>query len=366
MLAVIVPLVLAFIFDMVFGGAATPSRFKYGVVDRDGGELARIFEDDVLGEMQRDGVMELSSIATADRARRAVTDGDLDAVFVIPPGFSEAPHGTAATYIEILGNVDSPTATDVAASIAGSFGSELDAVRLSMAALAATSGQELSDAEAEAAASVPAPIRLEDMSTQDKQLDTPTFFAAGMAVFFLFFTVQFGVSSLLEERNHGTMARLLAAPIPRGSILVAKLGGSLVLGVVSMSVLVVASTALMGAEWGNPIGVALLVLSGVLAATAITSVIASVATSTEQAGNWQAVVSVVLGLLGGAFFPLSQAGGFVADLSLLTPHAWFMRGLGDLAGGGIAAALPSVAAISLFAAVVGAFALTRLSKVVRV
>ena len=36
-----------------------------------------------------------------------------------------------------------------------------------------------------------------------------------MAVFFLFFTVQFGVTSLLEERNDGTLARLLAAPISR-------------------------------------------------------------------------------------------------------------------------------------------------------
>jgi mono/diheme cytochrome c family protein len=39
-------------------------------------------------------------------------------------------------------------------------------------------------------------------------------------------------------------------------------------------------------------------------------------------------------LLGGSFFPLSQAGGPAAIVSLASPHAWFLRGLGELAGGG--------------------------------
>ena len=46
------------------------------------------------------------------------------------------------------------------------------------------------------------------------------------------------------------------------------------------------------------------------------------------------MVALVLGMLGGSFFPVAQAGGLLATLSLLTPQAWFLRGLGDLAGGG--------------------------------
>ena len=64
-----------------------------------------------------------------------------------------------------------------------------------------------------------------------------------MAVFFLFFTVQFGVTGLLEERNDGTLARLLAAPISRAAILFGKLLTSFALGVISMTVLVAATTA---------------------------------------------------------------------------------------------------------------------------
>ena len=53
-----------------------------------------------------------------------------------------------------------------------------------------------------------------------------------MAVFFLFFTVQFGVASILDERRDGTLARMLAAPIRRSSVLGGKLLTSLVLGIV--------------------------------------------------------------------------------------------------------------------------------------
>ena len=83
---------------------------------------------------------------------------------------------------------------------------------------------------------------LADISTESgRQLDVGTFYAAGMAVFFLFFTVQFGVSSILDERRDGTLARMLVAPIRRSAVLGGKLLTSVVLGVMSMVVLAVAT-----------------------------------------------------------------------------------------------------------------------------
>ena len=52
---------------------------------------------------------------------------------------------------------------------------------------------------------------------------------------------------------------------------------------------------------------------------------------------------MVLAVLGGSFFPLSQAPEGLARLSLLTPHAWFLRGINDLASdGGLAVIVPSL------------------------
>jgi len=214
----------------------------------------------------------------------------------------------------------------------------------------------------EVVGSAPA-LQLADVSAQARVLDTKTYFAAGMAVFFLLFTVQFGVSSLIDERSDGTLGRLLAAPVRRTEILAGKLVTSFVLGVASLTVLLLATTWLLGASWGNQLGVRLLVVTSVLAGTGLTSLVASLARTPEQAGSWQAVVAVTLGLLGGSFFPIQQSGALLATLSLATPHAWFLRGLADLSGG-VVDVLPAVAALLTIGLATGTVAVLRIDKVV--
>jgi ABC-2 type transport system permease protein len=93
---------------------------------------------------------------------------------------------------------------------------------------------------------------------------------------------------------------------------------------------------------------------------------ATVARTPEQAGYWQSIIALVLGMLGGSFFPVAQAGGLIEKLSLFTPHAWFLRGLTEMSGGGSPGnALPAVGALLLFTAVTGGAALLRLGDLAR-
>lgn len=370
LLAVVLPLALALIFNAIFGGSATPSPFRFAVADLDEGRYAQIFVDDILAPLEADDIIKITPAADAATARGLAESGDVDAAFVLPAGFSAAVEGQGAAQIEVIGSIDAATGSEVARSLADSFTLDLNTVRLSMAAALGPQHASLSPDEIEAiagrAVATSDPVTLRDVAAAEKILQPKTYFAAGMAVFFLLFTVQFGVASLLDERNEGTLARLLAAPIRRSAILFGKLLSSVLLGVISMTVLVVATSLIVGAQWGNPLGVALLIVAGVLAATGITGIVASLTRSPEQAGSWTAIIAVTLGLLGGAFFPISSAGGFVAGLSLLTPHAWFLRGLSELAGGGgVTSALPSVAALLALATVTGVFALLRLNRTVQ-
>jgi ABC-2 type transport system permease protein len=366
MLAVVVPLALAAIFSLLFGPASTPSPFAYAVADADHSDLSRAFSAQVLGGLDERGIVTVTAMPAA-QARAAVRDGDLDAAFIFPSGFADQVRSQGPASMDVVGSVDAATASDVARSVATSYVDGLNAARVAVAALV-RAGVGLTPADiqqvAEQTVHGAAPVALRDTSAAARLLDTKTYFAAGMAVFFLMFTVQFGVSSLIEERTEGTLPRLLAAPVSRASIVLGKLLTSVVLGVVSISVLVVGTSLLLGASWGNPAGVAMLIVAGVLAATGITAVIASLARTAEQAGSWQAVVAVTLGMLGGAFFPIQQSGSFMATVSLITPHAWFLRGLGNLAGGGVATVLPAVGALLLIAALTGAVALRRIGRVV--
>jgi ABC-2 type transport system permease protein len=284
---------------------------------------------------------------TLAAGRSAADRGEVDATFVLAPT------------LRVLGNVDSPIGVQVAQSIAQSFADRLGAQQIAVAAASAANV-----APRRAAASL-TPITIANVSTANRQLSAGTFYAAGMTVFFLFFTVQFGISSLLEERRDGTLARMLVAPIRRGAVLSGKLLTSIVLGFTSMAVLALATHFLLSAHWGNVVGVALLIAAGVLAATAVMALVATLARTPDQAQNWQGMVALVLGMLGGTFFPVAQAGGLLAAASLATPQAWFIRGIENLTGGaGPSAVLGPVAAMLAFAAVTGALAFMRIGRLV--
>ena len=372
LIGIVVPLGLALIFNSIFGGITGNSKaIALGVVNADRGVASARFVSGVLGAVGRTGVIAIHVEPTAARARALAANGTLDAVIVIPAGFSARVAAQRPAAMQVIGNVGNPISTEIARSIAGSYAADLNRVRLSVATVLAAGGSSAGSparvqALAARAAAAAAPVAVADVSAKSKQLDQKSFFAAGMAVFFLFFTVQFGVTSLLEERNDGTLARLVAAPISRVSIIAGKLLTSFMLGLISMFVLVVATTVLFHASWGNPVGVAVLVISAILAATGIMALIATFAKNSEQAANWQSVVAVVLGLLGGTFFPVSLAPGILSRLTFVAPQAWFMRGLGDLRGGSLSAVWVPALAMLVFAAVSSGIALTRLRHMTEV
>jgi ABC-2 type transport system permease protein len=362
-IGIVVPLALAFIFNLIFSGVSGGSAvINLGVVDADHGAASQPFTQQVLPAVKSGGLIALHSEDSAGRARALAAAGKLDAVIVIPAGFSARVQDGRTASMQVIGNVDASVATEVARSIAEAYTAELNRVRLSVATVVAGQGSGNAGTLAAQAAATATPVAVSDVSAQTKELDTKSFFAAGMAVFFLFFTVQFGVTSLLEERSDGTLARLLAAPVSRASILGGKLLTSFALGLISMTVLVVATSLLFGADWGNPLGVAVLIVAAIASAMGIMSLIATLARNAEQAANWQSVVSVVLGLLGGTFFPVSQAPGVLSTLTFFAPQAWFLRGLGDLRGGSLSVIWVPVLAMLGFAVVTGGVSLFRLRR----
>jgi ABC-2 type transport system permease protein len=163
----------------------------------------------------------------------------------------------------------------------------------------------------------------------------------------------FGVTTLLNEKEDGTLARLLAAPIPRDAILGSKALVSYVLGVLATMILLITATLLMGAEWGPWLGVLTLVLAAVLTAVALMAIVAGIAKTAEGAGAAQSIIAVGLALLGGSWFPVSGE-GVLGFLARLTPHFWFLDGLEDLAGASSWTVIaPAVAALAVIAVVAG-------------
>jgi ABC-2 type transport system permease protein len=360
-LAVIAPFALAAVFNVLLPSDSADFSAVYTIVDHDGGPIATAFVDGPVAALTAAGVVELVATSSEDQARRQVEAGEIDVAIVIPEGFSDAVLAGAGAELTIIGNTDETLSTQIAESVASGFMDELAAIRLSVAAVLTSEGGAPDPAHAAELAvraqQTATPTDLAGTLADSRQLGSTTFYSASMAIFFLFFTVQFGVLSLLGERRGGTLPRLVAAPIQPWAIVLGKALGSFVLAGVAMTVLVVSSTFLLGASWGDPVAVALLVLGAVVAAMGITALITTLSRTEEQAGGWNSIAAVTLAILGGAFFPLARGPEILQQISLLTPHAWFLRGIADLT-----TVLQPIGALFAIGLVTGAIGLARAGR----
>ncbi|MGZ5351841.1 MAG: ABC transporter permease [Actinomycetota bacterium] len=357
-IGILVPFGLAGIFSLTLADVDEDSDFSvtFAVVDLDGGDVASGFVS-LIGSLD---FVETRDADTVTQAERLAEEGEIDAAFVLPDGLTSSATSGRGGELRLIVDPQSDIGGLVARSLAGSFARDLDAVQLAVAT-AIESGAPHEDAAALAArAESGSAVAVLDRDTaESRSLSTTTFFAIGMAVFFVFFTVEFGVRSLLDERQEGTLSRLLVAPLRPAWVVAGKVVAGFLVGLVSMLALIAATSVFIGATWGDPVGVAAMVLAGVASAVGLTGLVATLAKSPQQAAGYTSLVTVVLGLFGGTFFPLSQA-SFLGTLSLLAPQAWMMRGFLDLgAGGSVGEVLPSVGALLGFAVVTGAIAVMR-------
>jgi ABC-2 type transport system permease protein len=362
LVGLILPFVIAGIFSLTLGGVDEEGfDASFAVADEDGGDLPASF----VALLEDLDFVTLADASSAADAERLADDGTIDAAVIFPQGFSEAVQRGEETTIEIVSHPGDDVAALVATSIARSFAARIDAVGVAVVVAAPDHDPEATGRVVQMAQGAPPVIEIVEDEAASRTISSTTFFAIGMAVFFLFFTVEFGVRGLLEERAEGTLARLLVSPIPPSAILAGKALASFAVGFVSTTLLVIASTLLLDAAWGDPLGVALLVIAGVFTAVAVTALVTTLASTPAQAGSYASIVAVVGGLLGGTFFPISQAPGAFAMLRFLSPQGWMMEGFQELAsGGGVVDALPALVGTFTIGAVCASIAWVRASRIV--
>jgi ABC-2 type transport system permease protein len=331
--AVVAPFGLAAIFSLLLGGVSgTDLDLRYAIADLDRSEISAGLRDGPLAGIEEAGLAEVTAVDDVAAARAAVADGEADAAVIVPADFAEAVTSGRGVEIEIIGSTDAGFATGILESLVASYLAELDGIRLAVSTATGTGAVAPADIPAlvERVAATEMPIGVADVDVESRQMGQTTYFSASMAIFFLFFTAQFGVLSLLAERREGTLPRLVAAPIRPWSIVLGKALGSFALGLGAMTVLAVGSTLLIGADWGSPIGAGLLIVAAVVAAMGITALITTLARTEEQAGGWNAIVAVTLAILGGSFFDITQGPEILRQVSRVTPHAWFLEGVARL------------------------------------
>ncbi len=276
-------------------------------------------------------------------AALAAGDQTYKTSMVIPADFSSRILSGAATglqvYVDPGDNVNRPFMVGMIDGAASRLSGMAAAVRVSVAevqkfAPASDPARVAGDAAPAAAQQMTAnpPVAVEisnaggmkDINMFDTQ-------APGYSVMFLLFGVMLGAEGLLEERDKGTMGRLLVAPVSEAAILGGKLVAQFFVAVVQMIILFGVGHFVFGMHLGNSIpGLVLMIGITAFTATAFGILLASVVKTRRQATSVGTLVIILMSALGGSWWPLSIEPQFMQTLGHLTINAWALDGLNAL------------------------------------
>lgn len=322
-----------------------------GLVNQDAGtfgiEMAKVIQS--IDQLQ---VKVYSDLAEAEAP---VSKGEASAAIIIPADFSEKINSYTPASVNVIVDPAEPIAAGVVTGIVKQVVSEfiiwgevqygVRTIFEEAGVLAVASPQEARAIEAQNLGVVM--TRINEMRTNpviDVVIQNPageqtggtiqTFFAylfPGLTVMFLFFIVPMASDSLLNEREAGTIRRLLTAPIPKGAILAGKTLAYMLLACLQVVVVFAVAGLLFGTPLGkSPLGMIVLTLIVAFTATAMGLMVAGLAKTAKQADSIGLILAFVLAGLGGAMAmsaqPLYRSGGIMAIISSITPHAHAVEG----------------------------------------
>ncbi|MFO0848971.1 MAG: ABC transporter permease [Gemmataceae bacterium] len=349
-LCFLVPIVLASGFGLVFdrpAGQTAAPKLPLVVVVGDDGPFTRAVVADLLAGPRVD-----AEVVPLDEAVRRVADQRPGVAVVFPAGFERAASGA--------GGQDRPRVRVLHNPLAASEGQWAEGV-VSEAVVRRLSRDKLG---ADPADALPFAVETAPLAAADHaRFNAYTHSFSGMTLQYLLFWGMESGLLLLRERQRSVWSRLRAAPVPLAAVLLGKAlstaGIALLMVLVTFGFGRLAFGVTVAGSWAGFLLLAVGV-SGLAAATGL--LVAAVGGTEARARSVCILVILAVSLLGGLWLPAFVLPGWARDLALSLPTTWAMRGLDGVTwqGRGLAAAVPSVAAVAGFTAVFLAVAVARL------
>jgi ABC-2 type transport system permease protein len=357
------PLIISAIMGAAFGGVSGGSSPIFNIpliiVNQDEGTLGDRFSD-VLEAIEldtTDGRQPLFDVVSSDDpegAREQVGLGQVRGVLFIPANFSEAIEaGDDGVSIELVtdpsANVSPGILRGVVGDIAAEFSSAVitvqtvpdqivgyqDLLGAGLARFGTVFEEKFEASFGEDGPQSRISMQTVTLGETDTEFNILGYFAPSMAIFFLMFSLFDGTRSILEEEVTGTLHRLMTTPTRVSQILLGKIGGTFLTGLLQIAVLIAASALLFGLNWGDsPLGLILMTLATVAAATSLGAFVAAFARNINQAGIIGTVFTLVFAILGGNFVQVAGFPAWLDFLSKLTINRWALDGFVTLTLGG--------------------------------
>ena len=360
-LTFLLPILFFSIFASVFGnqGNASTSSIRVAVVDQDGSEFSRRIVEGLKHEkslrvrttVDAEGKSGLLDYAGA---QALVRDGDVPVAIVLPKGLSE----TAATFGASAQGAHITLLADVSDQIAPQMvNGLLQKVTMTAApdlmmqggikqfehyagaltpdqrsAIAAwlpqlKPGASSSQTAAGAQGTFGIGVDTVDVMRQGKTESLISFYAAGVGVMFLLFSVSGASGSLLDEMDTGTLDRVLSTRMGMTGLLASKWIFIAFVGVLQLTVMFVWGRIAFGLDLFHHLpGFFVMTVFTAAAASAFGLVLATMSRTRAQLSGFGTIIILTMSALGGSMFPRFLMSETMQRFGLLTFNAWALDG----------------------------------------
>jgi ABC-2 type transport system permease protein len=156
-----------------------------------------------------------------------------------------------------------------------------------------------------------------------------SYYAAGIGVMFLLFSMAGAAGSLLEEEETGTLERVLTSNVGMGTMLVSYWIFFSIVGAVQLAVMFVWGAVVFGMDLFTPnhlAGFLAMTLLTAPAAAAFGLILATICRSRAQLSGISTVVILVMSALGGSMVPRFVMPDFMNTTALFTFNGWALDG----------------------------------------
>ncbi len=357
------PMVLILVLGATFGGSSSP---RLGVVAQNSGPLGAA----LVQQLDRTPHLRVVSVSDPAALLTQVERGNLAAGLVIPPGYDaavRAGHGVALRY---MARPDQ-SSQQLGETVQGAVSKQaalLGAARFAVAERAAPSFDAGLAEVARISPAVP-PVSV-TQTTAGTALFSKTLgqFDEGAwteLLLFLFLIALTGAVALIETRRLGLARRMLATPTSPGTVIAGETLGRVLIAVIQAVVIILGSALLFGVRWGQPAGVAAVVILFALVGAGAGIFLGTLFRNEQQAAGVSLLLGLGLGALGGCMVPLEVFSPTMKRVAHITPQAWGNDAFAKLVGHGasITGILPQLGVLAAYAAVLLILATWRLRRV---
>lgn len=149
----------------------------------------------------------------------------------------------------------------------------------------------------------------------------------GYSLMFVFFLIPNLAMAVIEERQSGTLRRLMVSPVTRSQILLGKMLPYFLIGVAQFTFVILVSKLVFGLSFGSsPVNTALalgiLIIASSAAMAALGILISALAHTQGQVEGLAVIIVLAMAVVSGAMFPSI----YIPGVQMVTPHYWALQG----------------------------------------